>query len=124
MIDTTEYKKHLEADLSRITEELKTLGVNNPQTDDWIETVPEHGPAEADSNSEADLAEDLEERRATLNDFEIEYRHIKLALQKIEEGTYGICEISGEPIEESRLQFKPSARTCMKHMDEENQLPL
>jgi RNA polymerase-binding transcription factor DksA len=31
------------------------------------------------------------------------------ALRRIERGTYGICEISGEPIEEKRLQAIPWA---------------
>ena len=66
----------------------------------------------------------MEERRATLSALETEYRDIKRALQKIADGNYGTCEICGEPIEEDRLNFKPTARTCTKHMNDESQLPL
>ena len=38
------------------------------------------------------------------------------ALEKIEKGTYGICETGGEKIEEDRLEANPSARTCKAHM--------
>ncbi len=124
MIDTAVFKTKLEGELIRITEELKTLGVYNPETDDWTENVGEDNLTEADSNIEADMAEDMEERRSTLSALEIEYRNTKRALTKIETGIFGLCEISGEPIEEDRLNFKPTARTCKNHMEEEAQLPL
>lgn len=124
MTDTNQYQSKLQDDLNRLTEELKTIGVNNPMTDDWLETLGEYNHSEADTNSEADANEELDERRATLNSLETEYRDVKRALKKIEEGTFGICEISGEVIEEARLQFKPTARTCIKHMNDENQLPI
>jgi DnaK suppressor protein len=34
---------------------------------------------------------------------------VERALQKIEEGTYGICDATGEPIPEGRLQASPEA---------------
>jgi DnaK suppressor protein len=40
---------------------------------------------------------------------------IDRALEKIEEGTYGICDRGGHPIEEGRLQAIPYATLCMKH---------
>lgn len=36
------------------------------------------------------------------------------ALRKIEEGTYGICEICGEAIKKSRLQAIPYAQYCIR----------
>jgi DnaK suppressor protein len=35
------------------------------------------------------------------------------ALQRIEEGTYGICEGAGEPIAKARLEASPWARYCL-----------
>jgi RNA polymerase-binding transcription factor len=37
------------------------------------------------------------------------------ALAKLDEGTYGRCEVCGEPIAEARLEAMPSARTCIAH---------
>lgn len=37
------------------------------------------------------------------------------ALEKIEEGTYGLCDRCGAPIEESRLQAVPEATLCLEH---------
>ncbi len=39
---------------------------------------------------------------------------IRRALQKSEEGTYGICERCGAPINPERLEIVPLARLCIK----------
>jgi DnaK suppressor protein len=124
MIDTTIYKQKLEEHLKEIETELSTIGIHNPRSDDWEAVVDKENNKEADQNSESDMAEDLDEREGTLTALEIEYRNIKRALQKIADGVYGICEISGDPIEEARLQIKPDARTSIAHMGEEDKLPL
>lgn len=124
MININDFKNKLEDRLTTVTAELKTLGELNEATGDWIETKSEDISSEADLNSEADTNEEMEERKATLSVLETEYNDIKRALHKIEAETFGICEISGEAIEEDRLQFKPTARTCKTHMNEEGLLPL
>jgi len=35
------------------------------------------------------------------------------ALRRHDEGTYGICEVCGQPIAAERLAVRPSARTCV-----------
>lgn len=124
MTNTNDFKNKLGDRLIIITEELKTISEFNETTGDWTETKSADTSSEADLNSEADVAEEMEERGATLSVLETEFNDIKRALHKIEVGTFGVCEISGELIESDRLQFKPTARTCKAHMNEEGQLPL
>jgi len=40
-------------------------------------------------------------------------REVNDALQRIEDGTYGICEDAGEPIKKARLEASPWARYCL-----------
>jgi RNA polymerase-binding protein DksA len=40
---------------------------------------------------------------------------IDAALQRIEDGTYGICEGSGQPIPKARLEAIPWARYCIEY---------
>ena len=42
-------------------------------------------------------------------------REIEAALERVEAGTYGVCEVCGEPIAPGRLEARPTARTCVKH---------
>jgi DnaK suppressor protein len=40
-------------------------------------------------------------------------KEIDLALKKIEEGTYGVCEVCGEPINPARLTTMPAVSKCV-----------
>ena len=42
-----------------------------------------------------------------------ELAEIEEALKRIEEGTYGICQMCDEPISEERLKIKPYAKYCI-----------
>ncbi len=42
-------------------------------------------------------------------------REIDDALQRIEEGTYGICEGTGKSISKARLNAQPWARYCVEY---------
>ena len=124
MFNLAKFHNRLEAQLLTITAELNTIGLYNEITGDWVAKPDTEKLSGADNNDEADGVEDSNERRSTLAVLETEYRDIKRALSKITDGSYGLCEISGEIIEEARLEVKPTARTCSKHMNEESQLPL
>jgi DnaK suppressor protein len=39
---------------------------------------------------------------------------VHAALRKIDEGTYGICEVCGRPIAPARLEAIPSATRCVE----------
>lgn len=62
----------------------------------------------------ADTATDTFERErdlGLLDDLEAEFRALEDALGRIDAGTYGIDEITGEPIDPERLEAVPAART-------------
>ena len=46
---------------------------------------------------------------------------IKEALDRIEDGTYGICETCGRPISEKRLMVRPVTTDCIECKTEEEQ---
>ncbi len=119
-----EYKAHLESALAEIVSELSDIASFNDETGDW-EAVPDATElGNADENVEADAIEGWGTRRAIVNELETRYRNLKRALAKIEAGTYGVCEISGEPIEPERLAANPAARTNIANRDREKELPL
>jgi DnaK suppressor protein len=64
----------------------------------------------------ADLGTETFERElelTTLTIVEGELKDIDDALRRLEQGTYGICEECGKPIDEARLEAKPWARYCV-----------
>lgn len=113
------FKQKLEAELKTIEGELKGVAVQdpkNPSNWDSKETEMETMSPVADPNEAADKIEEYNAHRAITGELEVRYNDIKAALEKIEKGTYGVCEVSGEQIEEDRLEANPAARTCKKHL--------
>lgn len=65
----------------------------------------------------ADSAQSTAERNkvlAVIERLRENLHDVDLALEKIEKGTFGICERCGEPINPERLEAIPYARLCMK----------
>ena len=67
----------------------------------------------------ADRFQAYEERTAMLNTLQKRLTDINDALQKITDGTYGVCETSGEEIEIERLRANPAARTKIQYAEQE-----
>jgi RNA polymerase-binding transcription factor DksA len=111
------YKAKLEEELASVLKELKSIGRVNPDNPmDWEPTPENLDIDNADSNIVADKFEGFEENNAIMNQIENRYNEVKAALERIEKGAYGICEVGGEPIEPERLDANPAATTCEKHM--------
>jgi RNA polymerase-binding transcription factor DksA len=118
-----EYRARLEAMLVDITNELKTVGIHNPENpSDWIAVPEELDAEEPDLNLAADNVEAWNERSGIVATLEARYNGIKGALARIDGGTFGTCEICHAPIEEKRLAASPTARTCMAHLEDESQI--
>jgi len=109
-IDEAQARERLEAERQRV--EALIAGVQNEGI----------GESESDQSGEladydqhpADTASDTFEREkdlAILEQLEGELAEIEAAMQRLDEGTYGIDEQTGEPINPERLEALPTART-------------
>ena len=75
--------------------------------------------SELSSNDQhpADIGSETFEREkdlSILEQVEAELADVEHALRRLEDGTYGICEACGQPIDEARLEALPAARFCLK----------
>ena len=112
-IDTAEYRKKLEEEKARLLHAVGFLERENPGSiSDELGEVAEGGTDNhlgdtATAMYDRELDEGLEEgARDTLAE-------IEAALQRIEDGTYGICEVCGKPIGADRLSAIPWTRLCI-----------
>ena len=118
MIDKKHFKEKLQNEQDIIESELKTLGRKNPTNpSDWETVEPLTDHDRADETEVADNIEQYDSNNAILNQLEARLREVKLALEKIDDGTYGKCKIDGEDIEIDRLEANPAATTCKMHMN-------
>ena len=118
-MDTAKYKTRLLEEKERLENEMKDVGRQNPDNpSDWEPTPANDGDLDIDLNDRADNHEESLGRSAILTELEIRYNNVIDALDRIEKGTYGICEVSGKPIEEDRLDANPAAKTSKAHMND------
>ncbi len=117
-IDLDFFKEKLNEELLLVERELQEIGAKNPSNQsDWEAQGNSLDIDTADETEVADKMEELGNNTAVLSSLETKLKDIKDALEKIENDNYGICEISGEMIEEERLIANPAARTCKAHMN-------
>lgn len=113
--------EHFEAKLLKekalLQEELGGISKVDPHNPGNYQATVENMEVDtADENEVADKLEELEDNEAIVEQLEKQLHEVDAALEKIKNGTYGVCEISGEEIEKERLEANPSARTSLKHM--------
>jgi len=122
MMDTQHiehFKEKLLAEKTKLEGELKSIGQQNPSNPaDWVPVVDEADTNAIDPIDRADAMEDLEENAEIINQLEVQLLSVNEALKRIDDGTYGICTVGGEPISPERLEANPAAKTCIAHGDE------
>ncbi len=93
--------------LEGLKEEL--LRIRSGMSDDERERAEGEGDTQLDSG---DMSQEMftREMDATIGEqVERRLKDVDRALQKIEEGTYGLSDVSGEPIPKGRLEAMPEA---------------
>jgi len=106
--DTKKARAYLEAEQKRLVYELEQLQANVSSQEERREGSP-FGKRE----EEATEALELEKRLALENRIRQELAKIERALEKIDKGTYGLCDSCGKPIDPARLEALPQATLCM-----------
>ena len=103
---TIDYRQLLENERGQLQSELAELGFEDggggldydPNFADSSQVTAERGEAGV-------LAGQL---RETLDE-------VALALSRLEDGTYGQCEVCGQAIQPARLEAMPATRFCINH---------
>lgn len=75
----------------------------------------EHG-LEYDSNfaDSSQVTAERGEAEVLVGELRSSLREVDRALEKLEDGTYGICERCGRPIGAARLEAMPAVTTCIE----------
>ncbi len=96
---------------TRLENEINKFAKPNPNVDgDFDANVPEYGTSEDENAREvADYAVN-KSLEVTL---EKDLRDVKKALARLEDGTYGICKYTNEPINQKRLLARPTSSSSV-----------
>jgi DnaK suppressor protein len=96
--------------LEALRDQFDAEGLTNESEGHNLSALTTSGQHAADLGSETfDRERDL----AILEGVRAELAEVEQALERLEKGTYGVCEACGEKIEDVRLEARPEARLCL-----------
>ena len=99
----TEARSALESERASLLSQMAELGDGATAGDHYDNNFADSSQVTAERGEAEALLLSL---RETLED-------VERALDKVDAGTYGICEVCGKPIEPARLEAMPAARRCI-----------
>jgi RNA polymerase-binding transcription factor DksA len=111
-------RETLEAERDRLEEELSGHGRVLNDAGDWEGASIGFDGEESDPNDAADQIEELVTNVPLVAELEERHTDIIEAIEKMDEGVYGICEVGNEMIPFERLKANPAARTCVEHSND------
>lgn len=116
-MDASEATRRLRAERERL-EALRRQGeqaLDEERAGDQGEltTIDQH-PADAATN-----LHDREVNESVVGGFDVEIAEIDAALERVDDGTYGRCEVCGQPLPDERLEVVPAARYCTVHQEQQ-----
>ena len=117
-MDTDLARQRLAEERERLVEVRSTFdaeGLTEQSERDSIGELSSYDQHQADVGTETfEREKDL----SILEQVEAELADVEHALRRLEEGTYGTCEVDGKPIPEDRLEAMPATRLCLQHQAE------
>ena len=109
-----ELKEKLEEQKKSVQKQLESFASEDPNLKhNWDTKYPNR--EDGDKDEIADDAQEYDNMLSLEHTLELKLKDVSLALEKIESGTYGVCEKCGKEIEKERLKVAPEAKFCIKH---------
>ncbi len=107
-INLEQLRSRLESEQKRLIGELEQLKTNGRPTE-----VRREGSPFGKREEEATESFELEKRLALEKQIKDHLAEVEHALRKFDEGTYGLCDNCGQPINPARLEALPQANLCV-----------
>lgn len=104
----TEYKGILEAKKVELVNRLEALMKDKTRQKGAISADSEEQAQDVENDEVVDHLEEIEMAQLRL---------VEVAITKIDNGRYGICDVCGEDISEARLKAVPQSHDCIKCAD-------
>jgi RNA polymerase-binding transcription factor DksA len=114
-VDPDRARKLLTGELADLDERLRAaeesraeVAADTPGREGALGQHPGDYGTEVNTTMEADLS---------VNTIEEQRRRVQDALERLDGGEYGRCQVCGREIDDERLEARPEARTCREHAD-------
>ena len=115
--EVQKYQAQLEKERDQLIASLEKVAFRDDENpSDWVPRREDLNISDGEAVEELELAEEIEKfenNTATVKELEGRLNEILSALNRIEAGTFGIDEVSGEEMGADRLNANPAARTSV-----------
>lgn len=111
--DLGEFRRLLEDERVRLLEELEAMEEHTPEVEDQV-GMDIGGGYDEDLADVASSTFEREKGLALESSVQQMLAQVEEALARIDEGTYGICQRCGDPIDVARLRVLPFATLCIR----------
>lgn len=105
-----EMETTLQNELEKLNAELSRIAPQVTKSDAFDADYNTLGDKEDES---ADKAAEIGDNLSLENELSTAIRDIHGALKAIQNGTYGMCKYCKQPIDEARLQVRPTSTSCV-----------
>lgn len=104
-----EHRTRLRREQERVATQLSSL-TREARVEAWADSRPDLVDV-GTATLEREQAQQKIERLA------VRLQDIEVALARVEDGTYGSCEVCGDPIPTERLEILPDTSVCVTHAE-------
>lgn len=104
-VDHETQRAQLDEERTQLRRRIDELTVGGEVEQDFDDDFADRGQVAGEIGANLTLADALEKQLAL----------VEGALQRLDEGTYGICSVCGQPIEPERLEAIPATDRCIQH---------
>ncbi|HET6948441.1 MAG TPA: TraR/DksA C4-type zinc finger protein [bacterium] len=111
--ELSEFRRLLEDERVRLLEELEAMEEHTPEVEDQV-GMDIGGGYDEDLADVASSTFEREKGLALESSVQQMLAQVEEALGRIEDGTYGICQRCGDPIDIARLRVLPFATLCIR----------
>jgi len=112
-MDERKIRARLEGERERLLSVQRGLR-GDPETTADLASVAELSDYDQHPGDVASEVFEHEKNASILEQVEAQLGEVEAAFERLEKGTYGICEACGRPIEPERLEERPYARFCLQ----------
>ena len=117
-MDTDQARQRLADERERLDGVRSTFDAEHLRDQSETDSV---GEISSYDQHQADMGTETFEREkdlSILEQVEAELADVEHALRRLDEGTYGTCEVCGKTIPDERLEALPATRLCLEHQAE------
>ena len=92
---------------------LRRLSALDDEFDDFVEASRDSNADDEHDPEGATIAFERSQVSALTRQVRTHLAEIDAALARLDDGTYGTCQVCGQPIAPGRLEARPAATTCV-----------